>query len=67
MKITEFESQTAVWQKVAKELTERLEILRAKNDNNLEPLETARLRGQIAQVREILSWSNPAPAINNID
>ena len=64
MKLTQFEAETAVWKKVESALTDRMNTLRMKNDGALEPLETARLRGSIAMIKEILSWTANSPTIN---
>ena len=61
MKLTEFERQTTVWQKIEEELTTRLTVAREQNDGDLDPPATARLRGKIAVYREILTWAKPDP------
>lgn len=56
MVISEFEAQTAVWIKIEAELKERVEILRMKNDGDLDERKTSRIRGSIAAFSEILAW-----------
>lgn len=56
-KLSEFEAQSQVWVKLEKQLTERLATLREKNDGALDLPETARLRGRIEQIKEILAWA----------
>lgn len=66
--LTEFEATTALWQKVLPELTARLATLREKNDGQgQDAAATAYLRGQISMLKEIISWSNRAPAIKTTD
>lgn len=64
MTLTDFETQSALWQRIEKHLEERLSILRERNDGGLEQVETARIRGSIGMIKEILAWAKPAPQIN---
>lgn len=64
MKLTETEKHSAIWKKIEKQLTDRLQILREKNDADADAIETAKLRGQIAQIKECLSWAKPDPIIS---
>ena len=57
MTLTEYEKSSALWLKIETELQERLQIYREKNDTARDPLETAKLRGTIALLKEILAWS----------
>lgn len=66
-KLLEIESQSALWQKLSAELTKRLDLLRQKNDGNHDPMETAKIRGQIAEVKTMLDWAKPNPAIISSD
>lgn len=63
-KLTELESQSALWQKIEKELKARLQMLREKNDNDMEPLDTARIRGEIKTIKAMLAWAQALPTIN---
>lgn len=63
--ITELERSSAVWQKLKPYYEARLASLRAKNDGNLTPEQTQRLRGQIAEVRGILSLGTDKPQVPN--
>ena len=40
-----------VWRKLQEKLHDRLELLRKQNDNNKDPIETAILRGRIAECK----------------
>lgn len=55
MTLTDLERQSALWQKLAAHLSERLDAQRARNDGELSPEETHKLRGRIAQIKEILA------------
>jgi hypothetical protein len=61
MKLSQYESESALWKRIEIELNERLTVLREKNDGNLDQLETSKLRGTIAALKEILDWSKPSP------
>lgn len=63
MKLTEHEQHSAVWIKIRDHLTERLDALRSQNDGDLDPLATARLRGRIAAIKELLALGQPTPAV----
>lgn len=52
--LSDYERQTGVWPKVAKHLEARLDLLRKQNDGPLDPEDTARLRGRIAEVKALL-------------
>ncbi len=54
-KLTESERHSVAWMKISAHLTERLEIARTKNDGNLDADATAKLRGQIAAYKQVLS------------
>jgi hypothetical protein len=47
--------------KIEKHLTERLGILRAKNDGALDETQTATIRGQIAEVKGLLGHGAKMP------
>ena len=56
------ERQSAIWLKLKKHYEARLELLRAKNDGNLDAIETVRLRGRIAEIKGLLALDDPGPA-----
>lgn len=64
MKITPIEKNSALWLKIAREVTERLTSLRGMNDGNLDAMATAKVRGQIAMCKEVLGWATPNPEID---
>lgn len=53
------EVRTDLWKKIEQYFTERLEIHRAKNDQDKSDIQTAKLRGQIAECKHILSLGQP--------
>lgn len=62
MNLSPIEAQSLIWLKIKKHMTERLEVLRAKNDGDLDTTETARLRGRIAALKELIALDeSPVP------
>jgi hypothetical protein len=55
MKLTFSDKQSSTWIKLAKHIDEEVAILREKNDNDLDPIATARIRGRILALKKILS------------
>ena len=53
------------WNALKKHLEQRLEVLRAQNDGDLNPEKTAKKRGQIAEVKRILSLDKDLPHIES--
>jgi hypothetical protein len=51
-----------VIQKLRRELTERLDLLRKKNDKQVSEIETAALRGAIEEVKSLLKEISPKPS-----
>lgn len=64
MNLTEGEKNHPVWQKIEAHLQNRVIILRAKNDGPLDPLQTATIRGQIAEAKALLSYSTMPPQMD---
>lgn len=60
-KLTEYESMSPVWQKLQGYMEARLETLRLKNDRNRGERDTAFLRGEIAELKFLLSLDKPQP------
>lgn len=56
-----------VWSKVRKYCEGRLVSLRALNDGDHDPYVTARIRGSIREVRNLLELESPVPAIGDND
>lgn len=55
MKLTEQEKQSPLWVKIKSYLEERIQGHRTANDGVLSELETARLRGRIAELKVIIA------------
>lgn len=53
--------QSACWQKLKPYLEAQLDLLRKKNDASLAEQMTARLRGRIAAVKDLLSLGTDTP------
>ena len=63
--LNRLERDSAVWQKIEVYLTARLEAMREFNDQSLTGLETAKIRGKIETVKEILGLGQgPIPGEN---
>ena len=63
MTLTAAEKQSALWIKIRDHMNERLDTHRRKNDGDLEPIPTARLRGRIAEIQVLLAMEkDPDPA-----
>ena len=54
---------SAVWQKLKPYFEKRLESLRRKNDGDKSPEQTAKLRGQIAEVSHLLALGTDMPQV----
>ena len=62
MSLTDLEKQSAVWLKLERHLNETLTSLRSQNDGDLDLTATARLRGRINAVKQILALGeSPEP------
>lgn len=51
------------WAKLKRHLEAQIEKLRAQNDNDLDPVKTAKLRGRIAGLKNLLALGSPDPAM----
>lgn len=49
------DTQNPLWVRLKPHLEARLAYLRSQNDSDLDPVETSKLRGRIAEVRAMLS------------
>ena len=61
MTLEPHETRSALWLKLQGHLTAQLVTLRQKNDGALSHEDTTRLRGRIAQLKEILALSQTEP------
>lgn len=58
MVLTIEERRSAFWQKLAEHCSDRLEVLRKENDGDKSELDTAKLRGRIAELKLLISLGN---------
>lgn len=59
LELTEHDLHSELWQKMLPYLAARLALLRRKNDAQLTPEQTAALRGQITEVKNLLAAGIP--------
>lgn len=62
MKLEENELMSSTWIKLEEHMKNRLSVLRGQNDGDLNEMQTARLRGRIAELKSLLGLSED-PAI----
>ncbi len=55
MELTHPDLQSETWAKLKRHLTERVQVLREKNDGPLDPIQTATVRGQISECTKLLA------------
>ena len=53
--LTQSERQSSAWQKLMERFKVRLESLRAANDGPKDAVETAELRGRIAEIKALMA------------
>jgi hypothetical protein len=58
-RLTPIEVASALWTRLSAHLNERLQVLREKNDNTLDEQQTARIRGEIAEIKRLLALGQP--------
>lgn len=51
------------WRQLKEHMEAKLNRLRLKNDNDLDPVATAQVRGQIKAILNLLALANPSPAL----
>lgn len=61
MNLTEIEKRSALWLKMSEHYTSRLAELRLLNDGEKNEAETAKLRGRIAEVKQLLALAEADP------
>lgn len=68
MTLSPQDRQSALWRQLEEHFTERLNVMRSKNDSkNLSEIETAYLRGEINQIKAFLALATPGPDLTNSD
>lgn len=66
-KLSALDVTSGVWVKLKQHYEGRLSMLRAKNDNQLDEIETATVRGMIRVYKEMLEAGKPAENITIYD
>ena len=64
MTLTDGEKMTSLWLRLEEHFTDRLLMLRQSNDKAQPELETALMRGRIAEVKGFLSLAKEQPIID---
>jgi hypothetical protein len=64
MKLTQGERNTAVWAKIEQYAREKLDVLRKKNDAPLTDLQTAQIRGRIAELKDLLDIAEDVKVVD---
>jgi hypothetical protein len=57
--LSDHDRHSALWKKLSEHLADQIRVLRAKNDGDLDLVETARLRGRISALKEIIALGDP--------
>lgn len=65
--LTKQDRDSAVWLKLVLHLNARLATLRVKNDADMTPEKTARLRGRIEEVKALLTLGSDKPVVEDED
>ena len=63
MTLNEEQRRSALWAVLKQHYEERLDMLRRQNDGKFGEAETARLRGRIAEVKELLNLGKDKPKV----
>ena len=62
MNLTQTEKDSPLWKKIKEHLLNRITRLRESNDGFLDEYETARVRGRIAEAKELINIESAAIA-----
>ena len=60
-RLTEGEKASTAWIRIAAQLEARLNTLRSRNDGDLDPIATAKVRGAIEEIKRTLAFARPEP------
>jgi len=60
-RLTPEERASPLWLRLVQRHKEKLDSLRKSNDEDKDPVQTAKMRGRIAEINEFLSLDNPPP------
>jgi len=61
------ERASGLWIRLRAHLSVLLEVERRRNDNNLDPQETAMVRGRIAMLKKMIDFGNDPPPVTTVD
>lgn len=59
--LTQGDRQSQTWLKLKAHMEEKLKILRGQNDGELDPIQTAHIRGQIKFAKGLLALASDEP------
>lgn len=62
--LTDGERHSPVWVRLSAHLNTRLAQLRGKNDGTMPPDETAKIRGQISTLKEVIALGDEPPKLD---
>lgn len=65
--LNQHDLQSAAWAKLRKHMEARLQALRIKNDTDLDPVATARVRGEIKNLKNLLALENKPDPVTVAD
>lgn len=66
-KITKDERRTnPLWRRLVEHWKARRDTLRAQNDGDIDPIKTARLRGQIAELSRLIEMDVDQPVVEPV-
>lgn len=63
--LTTNELQSSAWIKMKAYLNTRVDDLRKKNDGDFNEIDTSRMRGRIAEIKNLLAAVEPPPALES--
>lgn len=61
MKLTKEERESALWLRIKAEYEDRLATQRKRNDSDLSDTETAKTRGRISEIKNLLAAGEETP------
>ena len=67
MRLERHERDSSTWQKVEAYINERLDALRTNNDADLDPIQTALVRGRIRELKALVDQSQDDQPLVTMD
>lgn len=65
--LTSHDRQSPVWTKLRKHMEAKLQALRIKNDTDLDPVATAKVRGEIRNLKNLLALGDTPDPVTVAD